>query len=156
LAFGLFSCQNDSDEVNNPNGLSFQHLNSGGMLFVITDYQYNNLFKETRKGYYDMDDIYIITADGKYKDNLGEQFVEHYYLHVYEGWAFTSPLLEQIAGNGNYDKDHIKPQYIDKPLYLHLSPTDVDTLMWSSKDKRLHHNGELINKYNAIRKDVKN
>ncbi|WP_375561587.1 hypothetical protein ACE193_03280 [Bernardetia sp. OM2101] len=155
FSFSLFSC--DSEDITTDSNQDYgMPNNSGGMLFVIADYQYNNLFKDTKKGYYDMDYVYLITADGKYRDNLGEQHLERSIEPIYKGWAFISPLLAQISSSGIYEKKFWKTEYVDKPLYLHLSPTDIDTLMWSSEDKRLHHNGKLINKYNAILKDVKN
>ena len=154
FSFGLFSC--NSEEVTLNDNDSNIPSNTGGMLFVIADYNYNNLFENTRKGFYDMDYIYLITADGKYRDDLEEQYIEHYHLPIYEGWTLLSPLLDQIAGYNNYDKNHVKPEYANKPLYLHLSNEDIDTLMWKSEEKQLYHNGKPINKYNAILKNVKN
>ncbi len=153
-SFGFFSC--DSEDITANEEEPNRPSNSLGMLFVVADYQYNNLFKDTKKGYYDMDYIYLITADGKYRDNLDEQYLQHSNEPIYEGWAFVSPLLDQIASSVVYQEQFWKVEYANKPLYLHLSPTDVDTLMWNSKEKWLYHNGKPINKYNAILKDVKN
>ena len=155
-SFGLFSCNSEdiTTDENDPNIPS----NSSGIAFVIVDREYNNLFQDKNNSFYDMDYIHIITSDGKYKDNLKTQYIERNEsipVPYYIGYSFISPLLAQIDESGNYDKKYWKTQYADKPLYLHLSPNDVDTLVWNSTEKWLYHNGIRTNKHNAIVIDLK-
>ncbi|WP_375561589.1 hypothetical protein ACE193_03290 [Bernardetia sp. OM2101] len=152
LGFALFSC--DSEDITASDEEPIFYTNRGGIAFAIVDREYNNLFKDEQNSIYDMDYIHIVTADGKYRDNLRKQYIEHYHIPYYEGYTFVSTLLSQISASGSHDKDHIKPEYANKPLYLHLSSTDIDTLVWNGNEKKLYHNGKATNN-NAIVKDLK-
>lgn len=153
LAFGLSAC--DSEDITAGNEEEpIWYDNRGSMSFAIVDREYNNIFKDKQNSFYDIDYIYIVTADGKYRDNLTEQYIERSHILYYEGYTFSSTLLSQIAEGGSHDKNHIKPEYANKPLYLHLSPTDIDTLVWNSTEKKLYHNGKPTTN-NAIVKDLK-
>ena len=151
-SFGLFSC--NSEDITASEEEPIFYTNRGGMVFAVVDREYNNLFKDKQNSPYDMDYMYIITADGKHRDDLGEQYIEHYHRPYYEGYTFVSPLLGQIASSVNYEKKYWKKEYADKPLYLVISPTDTDTLVWKSNEKKLYHNGKEAY-YNAIVKDLK-
>ena len=152
FSFGLFSC--DSEDITTNENDHGMPSNNGGMVFAIVDKNYNNLFKDKHNAPYDFDYIHIITPDGKYRDNLKEQYIAHYHRPYYEGSTFVSSLLDQIASSGTYEKKYWKTQYENKPLYLILSPTDTDTIMWKTPEGRLYHNGKATYS-NAIIKDLK-
>ncbi|WP_375561595.1 hypothetical protein ACE193_03320 [Bernardetia sp. OM2101] len=156
LVFGLWGCQEDaSEEFDNPNALTIgSPMNLLTMNFVIADSSYTNLMKGEGRNFYDPEYIYLETFDKKHRDNLSKRFQNRSHAPVYEGWVFESKLLAQIAKDRDYEPKCQKPEYANKPLYLHLSPIDIDTLMWNPADTSLYHNGKKVNKFNALLKST--
>ena len=141
LAFGLFSCHTDTPEGEPCVG------EISPLPFVITDFDFNNLSPTKEDSYYDLDYIHIIMYDGKKVEDLryeyaGEQFDA--FFSANKGYMFISDFLGDIANSEEQSCKRIPSEntinYINTSFYLHLSPNDIDTLMW--KKDGLYHNGQ--------------